>query len=44
MMMCLRRCSYEDIDRINEIFDSLDRDAGGTLNKADVLTTVDEDD
>jgi Ca2+-binding EF-hand superfamily protein len=30
------RCTREDIEFINEVFDALDRDAGGTLNADDI--------
>jgi hypothetical protein len=36
MLVRWGRCTYQDIDRINDIFDNLDRDAGGTLGVNDV--------
>ena len=36
MLVKWGRCSMEDIERINEIFDELDRDAGGTLGVNDI--------
>ena len=36
MLVKWGRCSHEDIERINEIFDDLDRDAGGTLDANDI--------